>query len=299
MHAAVLHVDWRCLHLLLVRFRTEGGIDVLGESRSAPDAGAAPGHAAALLAAQDRHLGDCRRIAFATQDAAPHAEALRRDGGVSAVVLSAGEHAWLTWRGATAGLAPRNDKVAVVAIGDGSTSFAVGEGRECLLARVVPAGAVRAGDTLVPPGAPLDARRKRAIADWVRRTAGGAARAVRAHGAATLVLASGTARALARLAAARRGRETPGTLRPIGVLRLAAELAALWPDEIVGLGVDRARAASLATGAQMLATLLELLGAEEAVVSGWGLREGVALREAERVAAGRTSPGRHRLVTAI
>jgi len=102
---------------------------------------------------------------------------------------------------------------------------------------------------------------------------------------APCIAAGGTAGALARLLAAERWPVPPASLNQfeVGVealTELARELAALDDDARLALpGIDERRAAILPAGALVLATALDVFGAEAAVHSEWGLREGVILRE--------------------
>src|SRR5207244_9408479 len=102
---------------------------------------------------------------------------------------------------------------------------------------------------------------------------------------ALCIAAGGTAGALARLLAAERWPSPPASLNQFE-LRLDAlddlsrELADLNQSERLDLpGIDERRAELLPAGAVVLATALGVFGADGAVHSEWGLREGVILGE--------------------
>jgi exopolyphosphatase/guanosine-5'-triphosphate,3'-diphosphate pyrophosphatase len=101
----------------------------------------------------------------------------------------------------------------------------------------------------------------------------------------TCIIAGGTAGALARLVAARRWPAPPTSLNQfeVGVDslgELSRSLSTSSLEERLTLpGIDERRADLVPAGSVVLATALEQVGANSAVHSEWGLREGVVLRE--------------------
>jgi exopolyphosphatase/pppGpp-phosphohydrolase len=126
----------------------------------------------------------------------------------------------------------------------------------------------------------------------LRREAKAATDAVAVLEPATVVFASGTARALARLAlldryepnpVARRARNPHGLAMATRVTRtglkgLGAALLDLDAAALTALGVAADRHATAGPGAIVLETLMELIGVEEATIATRALREGVIAR---------------------
>jgi len=99
----------------------------------------------------------------------------------------------------------------------------------------------------------------------------------------TCVIGGGTARAIARLALARRGK--PGNT-PVNGLEISRTALAGLADDLVQSsqeerlampGMHKQRVDLLATGALILTTTAETLDLDGWVVCDWGLREGVML----------------------
>jgi exopolyphosphatase/guanosine-5'-triphosphate,3'-diphosphate pyrophosphatase len=134
-------------------------------------------------------------------------------------------------------------------------------------------------------GDPMPRAERRAIKQAVRDQLAPARERSEAPDGAPCIAAGGTAGALARLLAAERWPTPPASLNQfeVGVdelADLARELADDDQDERLALpGIDERRAEILPAGALVLATALDVFGAEAAVHSEWGLREGVLLEE--------------------
>jgi exopolyphosphatase/pppGpp-phosphohydrolase len=156
----------------------------------------------------------------------------------------------LTWAGARRAVASFERPVALVDVGGGEIGVAGGARGECHHADSVPIGFLRARDPeriragLRPP---IDA--------------------VRALEPAVVVLCGGTARVLARLAGSRR-------LTRATVTALAARLGELHRASRIELGVPADRADTIRTGSRLVAIAMELLGVDDALVSGRGFCEG-------------------------
>jgi exopolyphosphatase/guanosine-5'-triphosphate,3'-diphosphate pyrophosphatase len=99
------------------------------------------------------------------------------------------------------------------------------------------------------------------------------------------VAAGGTAGAMAKLRISERWPEPPASLnqfelRTDDLIDLSKTLCALPLDERLDLpGIDERRVDILPAGAVVLATALSAFGADRAIHSEWGLREGVVLLE--------------------
>ena len=174
----------------------------------------------------------------------------------------------------SAELAGSHGTLAVIDLGGGSL--------ECVIGTSAPERA---------HGLPLGVLRLRELApDAVRQAViAGLAEPIRELRAAkpdTVALSSGTARALFRLGR-RSGLVAEGQRhvwrRTLG--ELARMLAPLRADALACLGVDPARVDTIATGAIVLHTAMELLGRPVAFVPRSALREGVLIDLARQPAA--------------
>jgi exopolyphosphatase/guanosine-5'-triphosphate,3'-diphosphate pyrophosphatase len=232
------------------------------------------------LAARARAAG-ARLVAVATS-AVREAEnrdeliaAARRVHGVEIEVLSGVEEARLIYLGARGALVGR---VAVVDIGGGSIELAVGDDARCVVARSLPLGVLRLREALVPSDGYVSERTAELVRAAVREGATGAATEVRALAPRVVVLTSGTARTVLALANdLGPAHGVSQELRRAAVRRLIAIFSKLRPAELPSLGVEEGRSDTIAVGAVVIDTLLDLLDVGTAVVSDRALREGVAL----------------------
>ena len=174
------------------------------------------------------------------------------------------------------GLAGR--RFAMVDLGGGSVELSVGRDHQIELTESLPLGAVRmrvAGAGHL--GHSDDALRLRALSDQLRRQLDEPVRAIQRLEPELIVFGSGSARAARKLLL--RGHSLPGKVGPIVTGSFRHELSALFghtPQELIALGVEPARSTTVLTSATIMLQILELLGAEHAVVSDRGLRDGVA-----------------------
>lgn len=262
------------------------------------------------LGAVERLLGDLDGVSHGCPIATIATSALRaaengdrfcqeieRRHGIAVEVLSGADEARLSYRGARGWLAG-GGRLVVADLGGGSLELASGWGDSCDLAESLPIGVLGLRAAYVHPDRTLDPRARERIAATVRFTASDAARAIWDRRPDHLALTSGTARALGALAdelgLRRAGSDEMGieTLR-----RLADVLSQFRPIELPALGVDEARSDTIAVGAVVLHTIMELLGFDTATISPSGLREGVALRQRDRPAPSVAEPRVHSAVT--
>jgi exopolyphosphatase/guanosine-5'-triphosphate,3'-diphosphate pyrophosphatase len=212
-------------------------------------------------------LFDAPVVAIATaavreaRNGAAFVEELRRTLRLDARVLSAQEQAHLCWLGARRA-APAGSTVTVLDLGGGSVELGVGAGARCWMTHGMPLGVLRL----------LDAKSDGEIQRRVR--AGGAeiAGTVRAMGGSTLVFSGGTARLAGALVGERLTRRN--------LRALASSLSWQSADLLAARGVPSTRVDTIRPGAVAMDAWLELLGADEALVSPHGLREGAALAAA-------------------
>jgi exopolyphosphatase/guanosine-5'-triphosphate,3'-diphosphate pyrophosphatase len=310
MRLAVLDLGSNTFHLLLAQVGPYGSIAKLGSVRRTLRLGAevpvggviAHSQWQRAMEAIDAILSEarpfeCRMLGVATsvfREAAngrAFIDAVRMRFGVPVELLTGTEEARLSYLGAMSELPEAAGPVAVVDVGGGSIQLSAGEGERCLLAASLPFGVLRLCEAAAARTG--DARQAAGvIAEILRHEAKGAADAIAALRPASLVFASGTARAIAslplldayeRMPSFRRAASPDGPVLPARVTRaalagLGSALMGLDADTLSGLGVGADRHATVGPGAIVLQTLMELLGIEEATIATRALREGVIVR---------------------
>jgi exopolyphosphatase/guanosine-5'-triphosphate,3'-diphosphate pyrophosphatase len=199
--------------------------------------------------------------------------------GVSVELLSCEREARLSYRGATS-CVRASGRLAVVDLGASSLQLATGSGPGASdLVYSVPLGVLGLRDVYLNPSRGLDRTARERVAATVRFSAADAARAVWDRRPERLIFTSGTALALGAVADELGIRPPDSNELDLGALaRLADVLAQFRPIELPALGVEEARSDTIAVGAVVLHTLMELLGAESSVISRRGRREGAALQ---------------------
>jgi exopolyphosphatase/guanosine-5'-triphosphate,3'-diphosphate pyrophosphatase len=310
MEIAVLDLGSNSFHLLVARLGDGGALQELDDckrmvrlaaSRGLDGALDAAGFSRGLEAAELLVRRACPHagvhlvgVATAAIREAPNGaaflEAVRSRTGLAAEIVTGEEEARLSWAGARSALPADAGRVAVVDVGGGSVQLAIGEGDSCLLARSAPIGVLRLKATYAPESGPLEVAQIRAIAAAVRRGAERTVRALRALAPDKWVFSSGTARALRRLARRKGTSGAPSDrLRLVTAMGLAADLTQLGPAGAEALGAEPERADTIATGAVVVATLMDLCDVPDVIVSSRALREGVALREWNRARCSRAA----------
>jgi exopolyphosphatase/guanosine-5'-triphosphate,3'-diphosphate pyrophosphatase len=239
-------------------------------------------------------LGDFRAIALgsgvrrieaagtsALRDAAngpPFIRRVKRELGITIRILSGLEEARFGFLGAVGGL-PVDDGV-FFDLGGGSLQVGRFRSRRLVGALSVPLGSLRVSDTFLKsdPPAPREIRKLR---EHVRDTLAEAG-VQRLAAGEQLVGTGGSLRNLAKVDQRRSGypiaRLHGYALKRRRLHEIASTLAAAREKKrarMPGLNADRRD--SVVGGALVIETLMETLGAEEVVVSGQGVREGLAL----------------------
>jgi exopolyphosphatase / guanosine-5'-triphosphate,3'-diphosphate pyrophosphatase len=226
----------------------------------------------------------------ALRDAANGAQVVERLEhvlGAPIRVLGGEQEARLCFIGQRAGVYVGEDPTLGIDLGGGSFELAVGNCYEIYAATSAPVGATRLKGEL-GTGEVLSREDRKEVRERVRE-------AIEAMNpglsdfprvAARTVVSGGTARALARLAIARRHGHpgAPGTrvnqveLSVSQLAELAGMLSNLDLAHRLALpGMPARRAAVLPLGACILQAIAEELGIDHYVVSEWGLREGAVL----------------------
>lgn len=207
--------------------------------------------------------------------------------GVDVEQLSGETEAELSLLGALHGLSPDGraiDEVAAVFdIGGGSIELAVGDRNHCLMKRSVPLGLLRVAARCLPSDGVLHHDGTRDIARLLREALEGHVADVMALKPSRLVFASGTARLVAKLTAAESLAWGVWRLARSAVADLVSLLEAKDPSTLIACGIPSDRAETIGVGAVAVRTMLDLLGASDAIVTRTGLREGVAVRAVDRL----------------
>jgi exopolyphosphatase / guanosine-5'-triphosphate,3'-diphosphate pyrophosphatase len=181
------------------------------------------------------------------------------------------ERAALAWLGISAELSGSHGELAIIDLGGSSLELATGhEGFED--ATSVPLGVLALRGLT-----PAEVRRQ-----ILHHAAAGLA-TLRAQTLDTIALASGTVRALVKLG--RRLGIISDLQRHVGTrtfAELARRLSPLDAAALAKLGVPASRRATLANGAVVIATVLELLGSPVVYIAASALREGALVDLARR-----------------
>lgn len=192
----------------------------------------------------------------------------RHDSQVT--ILEPSEEARLAYLGQLGCTELTGKRFAMVDLGGGSVELSVGRDQQISYTESLPLGAVRMRvATAADGGAGLGA--------LLRDQLLGPLEAVQRLQPELIVFGSGSARAARKLLM--RESAQPGKTGPITTDAFRRELSALYPrtpTELIALGVEPARSTTVLTSATIMLQILELLGADNALVSGFGLRNGVA-----------------------
>jgi exopolyphosphatase/guanosine-5'-triphosphate,3'-diphosphate pyrophosphatase len=309
MRCAVLDLGSNSFHLLVAD--VEGSSvqpvrrqrEMLHLGRAIAQHGSVPVDLAVRAVATVERFSDLARRSGAEHIVAVGTEALRREESsdlvtglseaarIPVALLDGEEEARLAYLGARAGIDVAKEPTLVLDLGGGSLELAIGAGERTLWATSLPLGASRLSAMLAPTDdaeagiedAPPSPAGLRELRRHVTKELTPALAIVRRHAPATTVAVGGTVRALARLLAVRSGRWLPATVNqaPLELTELAAARAALvavGASERARMpGVKSRRADHLHVAALVLEETLSGLGGGPALVSDWGLREGMLL----------------------
>jgi len=310
MRLGVLDLGSNTFHLLLAAVEPSGSIAKLGSVKRTLKLGAeiplggtiGPSQWQRAMSAIEDILAhsrsfECRTLAVATSvfreavNGRAFVDAVCARFGVPVDLLTGSEEARLSYLGAVSDLPSSQAPVAVIDVGGGSIQLTVGEGDRCLLATSLPFGVLRLREqaALITRDPHAAAREMAAI---LREQARAATEAVAALRPATVMLASGTARAIASLALLdryephppTRAAETPQSppmathVSRTGLKGLGTALLGIDAGALSSLGVPADRHATVGPGAVVLETLMDLLRIEKATIARRALREGVIVR---------------------
>lgn len=220
----------------------------------------------------ERVDGTCRIVATGDFRENPELVELAQSKlGIRIEVLSGEREVELTWMGVSAELAGSHGRLAVMDLGGGSLECVWG-GSHIVGAHSMPLGVLR-----VKGMSAREARRH------VSTHSAPAISALRAFMPETVVVSSGTARALLRLAR-KLGNVASGQRhmwrRTFG--ELARTIPTMSMHELLDSGIDPARIDTIGPGALVLDTMLECVGRPVAYVARSALREGALIDLARR-----------------
>ncbi len=232
----------------------------------------------------DRHQPDAL-VAVATsavreaQNGGEFVRAVRDELGIDIRVIRGTEEAHLIYLGARNALDLAGRRVALFDVGGGSTELILADARECYFTISLKLGVLRLRDewqTADPPSA----REVAALGDRVRSALEPAIARVRAMGFDFVALTSGTAFALAGLAARASngagGGGPPRVLTFRSLFEVERKLLSLSNADRAKLpGLDARRADTIIPGAVLLRAIFELSGADHATLCEPALREGI------------------------
>lgn len=213
-------------------------------------------------------------------------ERVKQETGIEFHVISGPEEARLVTAGVESGLPLASYPRAFMDIGGGSTEFSVSENGTLLAAESLHIGCVRLADLFfrkvegrVPWALFED------VQDYVREKAVMPFSRIRPKRPEKLYASSGTAGALAEMAAALRGEKASGTERYVTreeAEKIARLLCRSLPEERLALpGMSARRLDVIIPGAAIFLTAMEELGFDRFEVTDRGLRDGVLLQYLE------------------
>jgi len=297
MRIAALDIGSNSFHLIVAHVNPGGRIEILDRSKEmvrfgetlksgmiAPDVFRRGLEALrALKRIADRHQPDAL-VAVATsavreaQNGGEFVRAVRDELGIDVRVIRGQEEAHLIYLGARSALDLAGRRVALFDVGGGSTEIILADARECYFTISLKLGALRLRDewqTADPPSS----REVAALGDRVRSALEPAIARVRAMGFDFVALTSGTAFALAGLAARVSngpGGSAPRVLTFRALCDVEKKLLSLPLAERNKLaGLDPRRADTILPGAVLLRAIFELSGADHATLCEPALREGI------------------------
>ncbi len=229
----------------------------------------------------DRHQPDAL-LAVATsavreaQNGGEFVRAARDELGIDIRVIRGQEEARLIYLGARGVLDLAGRRVALFDVGGGSTEIILADAQECYFTSSQKLGVIRLREEYLVSDPPTPAERA-ALGERVRSVLDPVITRVRAMGFDFVALTSGTAFALDALGTGGEGRA--GGTRTLSfrtIFNLEHKLSTLSSSERARLpGIDPRRADTILPGAVLLRTILELTGADQAVLCEPALREGI------------------------
>lgn len=208
-------------------------------------------------------------------------ERVKSETGFDVEVLTGEEEAQRTMLGIRSGLPPDLADVLALDIGGGSTECILARHGQPLVVRSINVGVVRLSERLLHHDPPTREEIEQARA-WIQTEMTKALAAMPPSTGLTFVGTAGTITSLAamaqRLPAYEAARVHNYRLRIDTVADLERELLTRTKAARIGMpGLEKNREDVIAAGAIILRTVMDTVGAQECLVSDFGLREGVLI----------------------
>ncbi len=310
MNLAALDLGSNSFHLLVARMSAGGGVTKLASHKEVLKLGGvvqAHGHlprasfesaseAVGKMVAVARAFRAERLVAVGTsalRDAAngpEFCEAMRERFHLPVELMSGEEEGQVVYRGVQSAFPNLRGRVAVLDLGGGSVELAVGDGQRASLVESLPLGFLRLGQRLkATPGGSQEL-----LTSWVQAESAEVRERLRWLKPDAWVLSGGTARAFGKLVLSGASGLSAATVR-----RVSREVSQATTAELLTLGVDPTRVDTLGLGVLVLDALVSVFGIASLRISPRGIREGLLLREVDRMgpaALGRLSSEPSQLV---
>jgi exopolyphosphatase/guanosine-5'-triphosphate,3'-diphosphate pyrophosphatase len=300
MRIAAIDVGTNSIHMIVCRIRPDLSFEVVDRERDMIrlGAGGLDGRelpvtsvaAAMQTLAKFKRLAESRGvdeiIAAATsavreaENGADFIAAVHRDVGIRVRVISGTEEARLIHLAAAYAVDVGRKRAVVIDIGGGSTEITLGTASRVQLGRSFKLGVIRLTERFAKTD-PLSGRDERRLVRYIDRQTRSFLRQLVRRKVHRVIGTSGTILSLGAIAA---GDDRNGTdirnrrVSAKAIHRVRRELTSRTLDERLHVpGMDPRRADLAASGAVLLDTLLEGLGAEELTLCDFALREGLLL----------------------
>lgn len=307
MRIAAIDLGSNSFHMVIVDVSPAGGFQEVGRAKEMVRLGArtlARGHLSAASIRRGlevlrgyRRLAESHRvekvIAVATSaireagNGTDFLETAAQVLGVYPRAISGEEEARLIYLSALHSVQLGGRRSLVMDLGGGSLELAIGSGARPDLVVSEKIGVLRMSEEFAVAD-PLPPRQEKKIVQHVRETLAPHVQRIAEQGFEIAVGTSGTILALGSMA----HHQATGSLPPaLHHLTVSAESLRAVRRRLVGTelrdrlkmgGLDPSRADVIVTGAIIVDTLLEALGARELILSEWALREGIILRYIHR-----------------
>ncbi|MCC2639906.1 MAG: putative Exopolyphosphatase [Nitrospira sp.] len=213
---------------------------------------------------------------------------VKREAGFDVELITGEEEARRTMLGIRSGLPPGVTDLLALDIGGGSTEFILGQPGRPTLARSIDIGVVRLSERTMQHDPPT-AEEIQQAREWVRNESRIAIGDLQLPNGLTFVGTAGAVTSLASMAQQLSVYEPVRihnyVLKLESVKALEEQLLSKSKAQREGMpGLERGREEVIAAGAIILRTAMETLGMSECLVSDLGLREGVLIDLATRIA---------------
>jgi exopolyphosphatase / guanosine-5'-triphosphate,3'-diphosphate pyrophosphatase len=302
MRLAAIDIGTNSLHMIVVRVRPDLSFEVIDREKEMVRLGAGgldgraltpeAMHTALQVLSKFSRLAESHRVdetvavaTSAVREAENGGEFLKTVGsetGVRPRVISGTEEARLIHMAAAYGVGRPGEIIVVIDIGGGSVEVTRGAGADVDLGRSFKLGVIRLTERFVKSD-PLAGRDERKLVRYIRSEAGEYLDQIARAGFDRVIGTSGTILSLGAVAAAENGRAAVGPLRnrrvPAKQLhRIRRTLTAIDIEKRLRVpGLEPRRVDLAPTGAILLDTLLDGLGATDITLCDLSLREGLVL----------------------